>query len=51
VGPQDWVFDQAAATYALDAAMAERLRAANPEAFRNVVKRLLEASGQGHPED
>lgn len=51
VGPQDWVFDQAAATYALDAAMAERLRTANPEAFRNVVKRLLEASSQGPPGD
>jgi magnesium chelatase subunit H len=38
-----WVYDQAADTYALDPAMAERLRQANPEAFRNVVGRLLEA--------
>jgi magnesium chelatase subunit H len=42
-----WVYDQAAATYALDPAMAERLRQANPEAFRNVVGRLLEASSRG----
>ena len=27
--------------------MAERLRAANPEAFKNVVRRLLEAAGRG----
>lgn len=42
-----WVYDQAAETYALDAAMAERLRRANPEAFRNVVGRLLEADSRG----
>jgi magnesium chelatase subunit H len=42
-----WVYDQAADTYALDAAMAERLRRANPEAFRNVVGRLLEAHSRG----
>jgi magnesium chelatase subunit H len=41
-----WVYDQAAATYALDPTMAERLRQANPEAFRNVVGRLLEASSR-----
>jgi magnesium chelatase subunit H len=39
-----WVYDQAADTYALDAAMAERLRQANPEAFRNLVGRMLEAT-------
>ena len=44
---EDWVYDQAADTYALDAAMAEKLRLANPEAFRNVVGRLLEAHGRG----
>ncbi|MEQ8969161.1 MAG: magnesium chelatase subunit H [Coleofasciculus sp. C1-SOL-03] len=43
----DWVYDQAADTYALDAEMAERLRQANPEAFRNIVARMLEASGRG----
>ena len=42
-----WVYDQAADTYAFDAAMAERLRRANPEAFRNVVGRMLEASSRG----
>ncbi len=42
-----WVYDQAADTYALDPAMAERLRQANPEAFRNVVGRMLEASSRG----
>jgi magnesium chelatase subunit H len=42
-----WVYDQAANTYALDPAMAERLRRANPEAFRNVVGRMLEASSRG----
>jgi magnesium chelatase subunit H len=42
-----FVFDGAAERYALDTAMAERLRAANPEAFKNVVRRLLEAAGRG----
>ncbi|MBK1986319.1 magnesium chelatase subunit H [Sphaerospermopsis aphanizomenoides BCCUSP55] len=42
-----WVYDQAADTYALDAEMAEKLRKANPEAFRNIVGRMLEASGRG----
>ena len=43
----DWVYDQAADTYALDAEMAEKLRQANPEAFRNIVGRMLEANGRG----
>ena len=43
----DWVYDQAADTYALDAEMAEKLRKANPEAFRNIVGRMLEANGRG----
>ncbi|HEY9818091.1 MAG TPA: magnesium chelatase subunit H [Candidatus Obscuribacterales bacterium] len=42
-----WVYDQAAETYALDAEMAEKLRQANPEAFRNIVGRMLEAHGRG----
>ncbi len=42
-----WVYDQAADTYALDAEMAEKLREANPEAFRNIVGRMLEANGRG----
>jgi len=44
---EDWTYDQAAQTYALDEEMAEKLRNANPEAFRNVVKRMLEANGRG----
>lgn len=43
----DWVYDQAADTYALDEAMAKRLREVNPEAFRNIVGRMLEAHGRG----
>ncbi|MUG98380.1 magnesium chelatase subunit H [Scytonema sp. UIC 10036] len=43
----DWVYDQAADTYALDGEMAEKLRQANPEAFRNIVARMLEANGRG----
>jgi magnesium chelatase subunit H len=43
----DWVYDQAAQTYALDPEMAEKLRKANPEAFRNIIGRMLEASGRG----
>ncbi|MBW4613139.1 MAG: magnesium chelatase subunit H [Desmonostoc vinosum HA7617-LM4] len=43
----DWVYDQAADTYALDAEMAEKLRKANPEAFRNIVGRMIEAHGRG----
>ncbi len=43
----DWVYDQAADTYAFDAAMAQKLREANPEAFRNLVGRMLEAHGRG----
>ena len=43
----DWVYDQAADTYAFDAEMADRLRKSNPEAFRNIVGRMLEASGRG----
>jgi magnesium chelatase subunit H len=42
-----WVYDQAADTYALDAEMAQKLREANPEAFRNIVSRMLEANGRG----
>jgi magnesium chelatase subunit H len=43
----NWVYDQAADTYALDAEMAKKLREANPEAFRNIVGRMLEAHGRG----
>jgi magnesium chelatase subunit H len=42
-----WVYDQAADTYAFDPEMANKLQAANPEAFRNIVGRMLEANGRG----
>ncbi|MBO9999578.1 MAG: magnesium chelatase subunit H [Cyanobacteria bacterium SID2] len=50
---EGWVYDQAADTYALDAEMAAKLRKANPEAFRNIVGRMLEAHGRGfwHPDE
>ena len=31
----------------MDAEMASTLRRANPEAFRNILQRMLEASGRG----
>jgi magnesium chelatase subunit H len=43
----NFVFDQAAERYALDEEVARKLQKANPEAFKNVVRRLLEASGRG----
>ncbi|MBD1933919.1 MULTISPECIES: magnesium chelatase subunit H [Cyanophyceae] len=43
----NWVYDQAADTYVLDAEMANKLREANPEAFRNIVGRMIEANGRG----
>ncbi|MGL5060170.1 MAG: magnesium chelatase subunit H [Microcoleus sp.] len=42
-----WVYEQAADAYALDGEMARQLREANPEAFRNIVGRMLEANGRG----
>jgi magnesium chelatase subunit H len=40
-GFQDqWVFDGVAETYVLDAEVAKQLREQNPEAFRNIVKRM-----------
>jgi magnesium chelatase subunit H len=43
----NWVYDRAAQTYALDTEIAQKLREANPEAFRNIVGRMLEANGRG----
>ena len=43
----EWVYEQAADTYALDREMADKLRKANPEAFKNIVGRMLEAHGRG----
>ncbi|NEP02755.1 MAG: magnesium chelatase subunit H [Symploca sp. SIO2E9] len=42
-----WVYDQAADTYAFDSEMAQKLRESNPEAFRNLVGRMIEAHGRG----
>ena len=42
----DWVYEQAFDTYTEDA-MADKLRQSNPEAFRNIIGRMLEASGRG----
>ncbi len=44
---ENWIYDQAAETYALDTKMAKQLQIANPEAFRNIVGRMLEAHGRG----
>lgn len=33
--------------YALDEGMSAKLRKANPEAFQNILKRMLEANGRG----
>jgi len=43
----NFVFDQAAERYALDDEVSKQLQKANPEAFKNVVRRLLEANGRG----
>lgn len=44
---EGWVYQSVAETYALDAAMRERLAALNPYAAAGMVRRLLEASGRG----
>ena len=44
---ENWAWDQAAETYALDPEMAEKLRKANPQAFANTLRRMLEAAGRG----
>ena len=43
----NFVFEQAAERYALDEEVAKQLQKSNPEAFKNVVRRLLEAAGRG----
>ncbi|CAJ1416496.1 unnamed protein product [Effrenium voratum] len=43
---EDWVWNQSAERYVLDEDMAKRLRESNPEAFRNIVGRLLEAKAR-----
>lgn len=42
-----WAWDQAAESYALDGEMGARLRAANPQAYANILRRCLEAAGRG----
>ena len=44
---EDWAWDQAVETYVEDGEMAAKLKASNPEAFRNIVARALEAAGRG----
>jgi magnesium chelatase subunit H len=44
---EDWTWEQAADTYVLDEEMADTLRKNNPQAFRNTLTRMLEASGRG----
>ena len=44
---EDWVYDGANETYVEDEEMRKLLQKNNPEAFRNVVKRMLEAHGRG----
>ncbi|MGA1354839.1 MAG: cobaltochelatase subunit CobN, partial [Candidatus Limnocylindrus sp.] len=44
---EDWMFNEAAATFILDDRMRQRLEDANPQAVRNAVGRLMEASGRG----
>ena len=46
-GVDDWVYKEAAETYAFDPNMRDRLMKANPKAFKNIVGRMLEASGRG----
>ncbi|NTW50805.1 MAG: magnesium chelatase subunit H, partial [Chlorobiales bacterium] len=46
-GVDDWVYKKAAEIYAFDPKMRERLTKANPQAMKNIVGRMLEASGRG----
>ena len=43
----NFVFNEAAERYVLDEEVAQKLQKSNPEAFKNVVRRLLEAAGRG----
>ena len=44
---EDWTWNQACETYVEDAEMAAKLRENNPQAYRNALARMLEASGRG----
>ena len=41
------MYDGAHERYVVDEEMREKLRRANPQAFRNVLRRMLEAAGRG----
>lgn len=43
----NWVWAGSYETYVEDEAMAAKLRKANPQAFANVVRRMLEGAGRG----
>ena len=43
----DWMYEQLAASYVLDEANQEFLRASNPWALRGIVERLHEAAERG----
>jgi magnesium chelatase subunit H len=44
----NWVYDEANATFMEDPDMAQRLMDANPNSFRKMVANFLEASGRGY---
>lgn len=44
---EQWVFDGAAERYVMDENVRKRMLEMNPEAYRNVVKRMMEAHGRG----
>jgi magnesium chelatase subunit H len=43
----EWIYDEIAGRYVLDAAMLQRLRSMNPYAARSLTARLIEAQGRG----
>lgn len=44
---ENWVYDGAHERYVADEEMRDKLRKNNPQAFRNVLRRMLEAAGRG----
>mmetsp|Transcript_2978 Transcript_2978/g.6554 ORF Transcript_2978/g.6554 Transcript_2978/m.6554 type:complete len:1763 (+) Transcript_2978:74-5362(+) len=44
---ENWVWDQGVQQYILNEDIAQQLRESNPEAFRNIIGRCLEASARG----
>jgi magnesium chelatase subunit H len=43
----NWIYDEVAGTFLLDEQMLARLRDLNPDSTRNLIGRLLEATGRG----